>query len=85
MSTTPGSLDHLQSLEYRANSNNVSTIPPRVAYSTFYHRCVDYSFVSTTSPPVAYSLYQHLLEMLSAVQNIFKEWVMELIYLGVVG
>jgi len=29
-------------------SNSVSTIPPRIAYSTFYHLCVDYSFVSTT-------------------------------------
>jgi len=47
-STTPGSLEHLRSLDYRATSTSVSTIPLRIASSTFYHLCVDYSFVSTT-------------------------------------
>jgi hypothetical protein len=72
-STTRGSLEHLRSLEYRATSISVSTIPPRIAYSTFYHLCVDYSFVSTTSPLVDYSLYQHPSEIQCAVQNIFNE------------
>ena len=36
----------------RATSTSVSTIFPRIDYSTIYHRCVDYSFVSTTSPRV---------------------------------
>ena len=36
------SLEHLRSLEYHTTSNRVSTIPPRIAYSTFYHLCVDY-------------------------------------------
>jgi len=84
-STTPGSLEHLRSLEFRATSNSVSTIPPRIAYSTFYHLCVDYSFVSTTSPCVNYSSYQHLLEIQCAAQNIFNERVMDRGYLGDVG
>jgi len=66
-------------------SNSMSTIPPRIAYSTFYHLCVDYSLVSTTSPRVNYSLYQHLLEMQCAVQNIFNEQVMDRGYLANVG
>ena len=50
------SLEHLRSLEYHATSNSVSTIPPRIYYSTFYYLCVDYSFVSATSPRVDYLL-----------------------------
>ena len=50
------SLEHIRSLEYHSTSNSVSIIPPRIAYSTFYHLCVDYSFVSTTSPRVNYCL-----------------------------
>jgi hypothetical protein len=53
--STLGSLEHLRSLEYRTTSISVSTIPPLIAYSTFYHLCVDYSFVSTTSSLVDYS------------------------------
>ena len=67
-STTPGSLEHLRSLDFRATSNSVSTVPPRIDYSTFYYLCVDCSLVSTTSPRVNYSLYQHLLEIQCAVQ-----------------
>jgi len=86
-STTPGSLEHLRSIEYHPTSNSVSTIPPPIDYSFFYSLCVDYSFVSTTSPlvDVNYSLYQHLLEIQCAVQNIFKERVMDRGYLGDVG
>ena len=63
------------SIEYHTTSNSVSTIPPPV----------DYSFVSTTSRLVDYSLYHHLLEIQCAVQNIFKERVMDRGYLGDVG
>jgi len=55
-------------------SNSMSTIPPRIAYSTFYHLCVDYSFSSTTSPRVDYSLYQHLLEIQCAIEHIYNEY-----------
>jgi hypothetical protein len=73
MTTAPGSFEHLRSLECNASSNSVSTIPPRIDYSSFYSLCVDYS------------LYQHLLDIQCAVQNIFNERVMDRGYLGNVG
>jgi len=56
--TTPGSLEHLRSLEQRAATLEQRIYRPsfRIDYSTFYHLCVDYSFVSTTSPRVDYFL-----------------------------
>jgi hypothetical protein len=68
-STTPGSLEHLRSLEYRATSNSVSTIFPHIDYSTSYHLCVDYSFVSTTSPRV-----NHLLMSTTPYISILRKY-----------
>jgi hypothetical protein len=69
------SLEHLRSFDYHSTSNSVSTIPPRIAYSTFYHLCVDYSFLSTTSPHVDYFLtsatpYINILQKYSALFKI---------------
>jgi len=55
-STTPGSLEHVRSLRYHATWNSMSTIPPRIDYTSFYCLWVNYSFVSTTSPRVDYLL-----------------------------
>jgi len=74
--TTPRSLEHLRSLEQRAATLEQRIYRPsfRIDYSTFYHLCVDYSFVSTTSPRVDYSLYQHLLEIQCAIEHIYNEY-----------
>jgi len=79
------SLKHLRSLESRATLNSVYTTSHSIVYSTFDHLCVDYLLVSTTSRPVDYSLYQHSLEIQFAMQNIFKELVMDHRYLGDIG
>jgi len=82
-------------LEASSTSEVSSTVQPRkvclssvLLSSTRSCRLLiraDYSFMSTTSPLVDYSLYQHLLEIQSAVQNIFNERGMDRGYLGNVG